>query len=285
MVEPDSPVTGANQEGPGAPGSPPPGIREQISATIGAVKRLVRAHLELAKAELGEIVGEVKRMVALAGVALGAVLMLAFVLTLGGLLFLGDWLFGSIGWGVLLGAFLLIDVAVVAALAAVGSSSGRLGLYLGISLVVGAVVGFVLGADLAHRGWTSLGESIAPTLDPSTRPTIVAVGVVAAIGAVLGLVARLRGGVGAAFGGLVAGAIVGALVGWLTSTAISGTVGAALGTWVALLLWPILAGVGVARRGIDTEALRQRFVPDQTIETTKETIEWVRARTPLTPKP
>ena len=51
-----------------------------------------------------------------------------------------------------------------------------------------------------------------------------------------------------------------------------------------LIAWPILAGYGVARRGIDTEALKARFYPTQTIETTKETIEWVRERTPLGPK-
>jgi len=61
-------------------------------------------------------------------------------------------------------------------------------------------------------------------------------------------------------------------------------VGAALGVWVALIVWPILAGREVLRTGIDGEALRQRFMPDQTIELTKETIEWVRARTPLAPK-
>ena len=37
----------------------------------------------------------------------------------------------------------------------------------------------------------------------------------------------------------------------------------------------------VFRNGIDKEKLRARFVPDQTIETTKETIEWVREQMPL----
>jgi hypothetical protein len=40
---------------------------------------------------------------------------------------------------------------------------------------------------------------------------------------------------------------------------------------------------GVQREGIDVEALRARFFPDETIATTKETIEWVRERTPLGP--
>ena len=88
----------------------PPGVRAQLGATIEAGRRLFRAHVELAKTELGEIVGEVKRMVALGALALGALLMVALLLTIGGLLFLGEWLFGSIGWGVLLGTLLLLDV-------------------------------------------------------------------------------------------------------------------------------------------------------------------------------
>jgi hypothetical protein len=40
----------------------------------------------------------------------------------------------------------------------------------------------------------------------------------------------------------------------------------------------------VAREGIDGDALKARFWPDETITTTKETIEWVRERTPLGPR-
>jgi hypothetical protein len=40
-------------------------------------------------------------------------------------------------------------------------------------------------------------------------------------------------------------------------------------------------GAAVARRGVDTDALKARFIPTATIETTKETIEWVREQTPL----
>ena len=43
----------------------PPGLRTQFGATFDAVKRLLGAHIDLAKAELGDIVDAVKRMVAL----------------------------------------------------------------------------------------------------------------------------------------------------------------------------------------------------------------------------
>jgi hypothetical protein len=282
-VQPDEPTNG-NGGVPAGSSERPPGIREQVGATFEAGKRLLRAHVNLAKAEAGEILDEVKRMVALAAVALGVLFVTGLLLTIGLVLFLGEWLFGSIGWGVLLGTFLFLDLAAIALLLALGVSGARLGSSLGLAAVIGVAVGVVLGFDLAHRGWTSLGESIAPTLDPSNRPLIVAVVALAILGGLLGLVAGLRRGGGASIGGLVGGAILGALVGLVSSVAIPGTVGAALGVWVALIAWPVFAGRDLLRTGIDGKAIRQRFMPDQTIELTKETIEWARARTPLAPK-
>ena len=279
-MQPDEPKNGV----PAGSGERAPGIREQLGATFEAGKRLVRAHVDLARAEAGEILDEVKRMVALAAVALGLLFLTGLLLTIGLVLFLGEWLFGSIGWGVLLGTFLFLDLAIVALLLALAVRGARLGSSLGLAAVIGVVVGVVLGFDLAHRGWTSLGDSIAPTLDPSNRPLIVAVVALAIIGGILGLVGGLRRGGGASIGGLIGGAILGALIGLVSSVAIPGTVGAALGVWVALIAWPVLAGRDVLRTGIDGEAIKQRFMPDQTIELTKETIEWARARTPLAPK-
>jgi hypothetical protein len=262
-----------------------PSLRQQLAATVEAAKRLVRAHVGLAKTELGEIVDEVKRMVALGALALALVLMVGLLLTLGGILFLGEWIFGSIGWGVLLGTFLLLDLAVVAVLVALGVAGGRLGITFIVAAAIGVVVGLVLGLDLTHRGWSALGDSIAPTFDPASRARNIAVIALAGFGGLLGLIAGFRAGRGGgAIAGLVGGGILGALIGLLTSTEIPPTVGAAIGTWVTLIAWPVLAGRNVMRTGIDGEALRQRFVPDQTIELTKETIDWVRARTPLAPK-
>ncbi|HEV2005991.1 MAG TPA: hypothetical protein VGQ85_05185 [Candidatus Limnocylindrales bacterium] len=293
-MQPDEPTNGAGRPDGGVPagkrGVPagssgqPPGIREQLSATIQAGKRLFRAHVDLAKAEAGEILDEVKRMVALAAIALGLLFVTGMLLTIGLVLFLGEWLFGSIGWGVLLGTFLFLDLAAIALLLALGVGRARLGSSLGLAAIIGIIVGVVLGFDLAHRGWTTLGESIAPTLDPSNRPLIVAVAAMAVLGGIVGLASGLRRGGGASIGGLVGGAVLGALVGLVSSIAIPGTVGAALGVWIALIAWPVLAGRDVLRTGIDGEAIKQRFMPDQTIELTKETIEWARARTPLAPK-
>ena len=38
--------------------------------------------------------------------------------------------------------------------------------------------------------------------------------------------------------------------------------------------------IDVARTGIDVEALKRRFYPAQTIDTSKETLEWLQKRMP-----
>jgi hypothetical protein len=262
----------------------PPGLRAQIGATFGAVKRLLRAHVGLAKTEAGEIVGEVKRMAALAGVAIGVLVLAAFLLAIGGLMFLGEWLFGSIGWGVLLGTVLLVDIAVMALLLALDVKGGRVTSSFLIAAIVGAVVGVVLALNLTNRGWTALGDSVASAYDPSTRTVLLALGVSAAVLGLLGFIAGVRNGLGSGIAGLLLGGVAGLLVGGLTVLAIPANVGAAIGVLVALIVWPVLAGRSLLATGVDGEAMMQRFTPSQTIELTKETIEWVRARTPLAPK-
>ena len=262
----------------------PPGLRAQLGATFEAGKRLFRAHLDLAKAELSEIVDEVKRMVALIAAAIGVLVLAGFLFALGLILFLGEWLFGSIGWGVLLGVLLLVDVAVAAILLALDIKGQRIGSSFVVALVAGVIVGVVLGLDLTHRGWTALGDAVAAYYDASTRTVLHALAASAAIGGILGFLARIRGSLGSAIGGLILGVVVGLLVGGLTVISLPSTVGAALGVLVTLVAWPILAARDVMQTGVDGEAIMKKFTPDETIEITKETIEWVRARVPLVPK-
>jgi hypothetical protein len=103
----------------------------------------------------------------------------------------------------------------------------------------------------------------------------------------LGLVGALLGssfGRSAGSAGAIAGIVLGGLLGWLASAGPSHRVAVAMGLAFALLIWPTTAAVLLFRHGVDISRLRQRFYPDQTIETTKETMEWVRAQMPLGPK-
>jgi hypothetical protein len=271
---------------PPTPGAGPLGIRAQLGATIEAGKRLVRAHIDLAKAEAADIAGNVARMVGLFAVAFVMVLLVGMLFMVGGMLFLGEWLFGSIGWGVLLGSLLLLDVALSCVLVALDVGAKRVGAAFVAGAILGIVVGVVMALDLTHRGWTALGDSVAAQFDPNTRAVLLAMGVLALVFAVIGAVMGVRahaGGTGI-LARLVGFALLGALVGALTVISIPPQVGAALGVLVALIAWPVLAGRDLMRTGIDGEALKKKFMPDTTIELTKETIEWVRARTPLAPK-
>jgi hypothetical protein len=150
--------------------------------------------------------------------------------------------------------------------------------------VVGVAVGLVMGLDLTHRGWTALGDSVASAYDANTRAVLLAVGISALVLGMLGFATGIRNGFGHAWLRLVVWAVIGVFVGLLTVASIPPTVGAALGVLVALITWPVVAGGDLARTGVDGEALTKKFVPQQTIDLTKETIEWVRARTPLVPK-
>src|SRR5471030_1475781 len=64
-------------------GAAPNGIREQLSATIEAALRVGRAHLSLARAELGEIASEGKRVGILAGIAFGCLFFAGLLVPVG----------------------------------------------------------------------------------------------------------------------------------------------------------------------------------------------------------
>ena len=264
----------------------PLGIRAQLGATVEAVKRLITAHIDLAKAEAADIAGAVGRMVGLFAVAFVMFLLVGMLFLVGGLLFLGEWLFGSIGWGVLLGSLLLVDIALSAVLAALDVSGKRIGAAFGAAAILGIIVGVVMGLDLTHRGWTALGDSVAPQFDPNTRAVLLAMGITATAFALLGLVAAVQARASATgyLARVIGFAILGAFLGGLTVISIPTQVGAAFGVLVALIAWPVLAGRDLMKTGIDGEALKKKFTPAATIELTKETVEWVRARTPLVPK-
>ncbi len=264
----------------------PEGIRAQLSATIDAALRVGRAHVGLARAELRDIASEAKRVGILAGLALGLLFFAGFLLPVGLTLFLGEWLFGSIGWGVLLGGELAIGGAVVLVLAGLYVPGQRIAAQLLIALVAGIVVAILLALDLPHRAFTSLGTSLLPSMDAGPRPLVVGLAVGLIAGAVLGLLiglARRLGG-GGTIGAAIGLAILGLLIGAIVAIDFSLAVAVAIGLAVTLALWPALVGLDTYRRGLDLDALKNRFYPRLTIETTKETIEWVRKQRPLGPK-
>src|SRR4051812_13754039 len=136
-----------------APGSPtgtatsgaePPGLGAQIGSTRAAVVALGKAHAGLAKAELADIADEVKRTAALAGLAFGLLIVVATLLTIGTILFVGEWLFGSLGWGVVHGALFLSGLAVAAILVALGVPGRRVVTDYAVAVVVAVLAAVLL---------------------------------------------------------------------------------------------------------------------------------------------
>ena len=268
------PVDGGNR--------PARGLRAQLGATRDAALALVRAHIDLARTEIGEIAGEVGRIVGLAALALAVVLLAGLLLLIGGALFLSEWLLGSMGWGVLHGVLLAAGIAVAAGAMAVGMPARRVGQWFLVAVVVALAVGGALGLDLPNQVYKGVGESAGLAVEAGVRPLVTGLLLGAVVGLVLGIgvAARFAGSGGSRLAAIVALLVAGGLVGAFSAITFGPQVGAAVGITVGYLAWIALLAVDLYRRGIDTEALKNRFYPAATIETSKETLEWLQQRMP-----
>ena len=277
----------------------PPGLGEQFGRTKSALFGLIGAHVRLAKAELSEIAGELKRAAMLGGIALALLFVAGMLSSIGTILWLGEWVFGSLGWGALHGTEFLIAVAVTLVLLVIPASSRRIGLAIFVGLVAGVVAGAFFGLNLTNHFWGWVGDSFFSNLTwpldghvmaVVDRPLATAVLVGSLLFGVFAFVFALflvRGFLGRISRAIVAGiacAFLGALLGAVTGVPMSWNIAIAVGLAIFLAVWPAVAAVLVLTH-IDTKLLKARFVPEQTIETTKETIEWVREQLPLARKP
>jgi hypothetical protein len=256
---------------------PPRGLRESLRYTRDAAFRLAQAHIELAKAEAAQIAGEVQKVAAYAGIAIAVVIFAVILAVIGTSMFLGEWILGSIGWGVLHGVLLFIAIAVACGLAAVGVSPARIGRAFIVALVLGLLVGILMAFGIPNLAYTSVGQNVLTSIEPGIRPLVVGMIIIGAIGLIVGVVAAARGaGIGAVFAGLVAGVVIGAI----TATTPGVQVGAGIGIAVGYAAWIALMIADVARTGVDVEELKARFTPTQTIETSKETLAWLQSKMP-----
>jgi hypothetical protein len=241
--------------------------------------RLVTAHIDLAKAEFAAIGGQIARTAALVGVAIALLIMAAFLLVVGSALFFGEWLLGSIGWGVLHGVLAFAAIAMSCVLVAVGVGAGRIVRSFAVAVVLAIVVGVLLGLDLTNRAYAAIGDATLVGIEPGVRPLVVGLLVGAGLGLVLGLLGawRAKAPIGpSAIGGLVVGLLLGAF----TAITFGPQVGAGVGIAAGYIAWMALMGMDVGRTGVDVETLKARFYPTQTIETSKETLEWLQKRMP-----
>jgi hypothetical protein len=230
---------------------------------------------------MGAIAGEIGRLAGLVAAAIAVLLLAGLLVIIGTPLFLGEWLLGSLGWGVLLGFLALVAIAVSSLLLAVGVEGGRLAGTLAGGLIVAVVVGFALGFEWPNQAYAAVGESARLNVADGERPLIVGLLLGALVGVLIGFAAAIRiGSAGGRVGAIIGLTILGALVGAFSAITFGPQVGAGVGITLGYLTWIALMGVDVASRGVDLDGMKDRFYPTQTIDTGKETLEWLQKRMP-----
>ncbi len=257
-------------------------MRDQLKATRDAALALVLAHVELAKAEAGQIAGEVGRVAALGALAIVLVIFAVFLFVIGVSLGVGEWILGSMGWGVLHGVLLFLSVAMAAVLGGLGTSPRRIGGALLVSIVVAIVLGVVLGLNLLNHLYTAVGDRLGLAVDPGIRPLLVGMVLIGFLGLLAGIAAAVMmdASAGGRFVALAGMTVLSVVVGAFTAITFGPQIGAGIGIAVGYVTWIVLMGIDVMRTGIDLEALKNRFYPVQTIDTSKETLEWLQKRMP-----
>ena len=109
------------------------------------------------------------------------------LLVIGGTLFLGEWLFGSMGWGVVHGLLVFASIALVAVLLILRVPNH---LYLRAALsgiVVAIVASVILGFGLLNKLYTAIGDASALPVNVGIRPLVVGV----IVGGLVGLLAGI----------------------------------------------------------------------------------------------
>ena len=224
---------------------------------------------------------QVKQIAAFVGGIVVLALYAVSLLAIGGTLFLGEWLFGSIGWGVLHGTLLAVGIIITLALLIIDAPRPLItrplawGAAIGIATTVGA--GLQRAAQPLRVGGRPGHRQRGRRSIHSTRRSVVAMVVFALVFAIVGLYlgARSEGGLGA-IQGLVVGALVGALFGILFGGLVfSWQPAAAIGVTVGLITWIALMGWRASKANLDPQARFEKLWPRETYETALETKAWL----------
>lgn len=251
----------------------PASLLGQVGKTRASFKSLFQAHVGLFKAEIGAIVDQIKQMATYAGVALALALLLANLLYIGGFLFIGEWLFGSIGWGLAHGLLFGVGLIVTMILGIMGARMGSAAGSFALSIVVIVLLSLALGSNVLSNGAANIaGQLAAPLNSPGL---VAAIGGALVLALVFALVFARVAGRGGAIGGFIGGAIIGLLVGWIAAGA-AWTWPPAVGFAITfgLILWPIF-NLALAWPGINLEERFGGLYPRQSIEAVNETKAWL----------
>jgi hypothetical protein len=208
--------------------------------------------------------------------ALSLALLVLILLYVGGFLFLGEWLFGSMGWGIIHGSLLTTALIVLVGVNLAGGSARDYGTGFVVGLVIGLVAAVVLASNVLPQGATAVAGEAQRSVDLATNflATMVGLLVGGAALALVGLIAGWRRGLRSRplMGSGLAAFVVGAFVGSIVASSLWSYAGAAaIGVTLGLVAW-IVAGLWLAnRRGFEPEARYATLVPSASIAAFEKT--------------
>lgn len=257
-------------------GNPRPGLRAQFGRARSAATSLANAHVSLLRAELGVIAREAAIIAGLAVGLLGLALLLTTLIYTGTWLFLGEWLFGSLGWGVLHGSLFTLCLMVPIGLNLVGVSVRTWLVALVLALLVTGLVTVLFASNVLRSAALAAAGLLTPgvAIDQSLLAVIIGLVVGAVVlGAVMAAVGARMGRTGALLvAGIVLGAILGALLGFITFD----TPGAiAVAITIGLIAWMAFSGLLAWRSRIDPKRRYEKLQPRESMAALKETRSWL----------
>jgi hypothetical protein len=274
---PGSPPPGAPppRQGPGGAGGPAdqqPGVFEAIRGLREGGQKLADAHVALLKAELSVAGRELSIVVGMAVAILVLAILAGLLLVIGTSLFLGEWLFGSMAWGILHGVLFFIALIVPLALDLAGGRRDAFARGLLAATVVTLVLWALFASNVLRDTAVNVGRSLEASLDvvPEFLPTLVGlVGGMVVVG-LLGLIIGLR--IGGALRLLIVGIVVGAVIGAILGSVTFDTKGAlAIALTIGLATWSGVTALVAVRTGFDPEARYEDMVPRESIAMAQDT--------------
>jgi hypothetical protein len=248
-----------------ASGGPPSTTRFGGQKLADAHIELLRAELAVAGRELAIVIGMALAIVALAVVA-------ALLLVIGTSLFLGEWLFGSMAWGILHGVLFFIALIVPLALDLAGGRRDAFLRGLLAAIVVTLALWALFASNVLRDSAVNAGRSLEASLDivPAFLPTLVGLVAGMVIVGLLGLIVGLRGG--GALRLLMVGLVVGAIVGAILGSVTFDTKGAlAVALTIGLATWSGVTALVAVRTGFDPEARYEDLVPRESLAMADDT--------------
>jgi hypothetical protein len=253
-----------------------PGVGDALRRVRDGGRKLADAHIELLKAELAVAGRELGIVIAMAVAIVALAVVAGLLLVIGTCLFLGEWLFGSMAWGIVHGVLFFVALIVPLALDLAGGRRDAFVRGLAAGVVTTLLLWALFASNVLRDTAVNVGRSLETSLaiEPAFLPTLV--GLVAGM-VVLGVGGLIlgwrRGGVaGLLVLGLVIGAVIGAILGSVTFD----TKGAlAVALVVGLITWIGVTVLVAVRTGFDPEGRYEAMVPRETMAMAQETKEFL----------